>query len=105
MKALQSLIQTPGFNRKALTYTAPNVLLGGATILYHEVEVGHYRSLSPPVFRLIRLGGAGEGAGRGVVLLHRVAEAGGGGDRRGRPIWPNLMETHHSFCRDVSALL
>lgn len=31
MKTLQSLIQTPGFHRKALTYTAANVLLGGVT--------------------------------------------------------------------------
>lgn len=41
MKTLQSLIQTPGFNRKALTHTAANVSLGGVTILDHEVEVGH----------------------------------------------------------------
>lgn len=58
MKTLKSMClhKDTGFSQEDLTFTAANVLLGGVTILHHEVEVGHSRSLPPLVFRLTGLG-------------------------------------------------
>ena len=52
---------------------------GGVMILHHEVEVGHYRSLPPPVFRLIRLGVGEEQEEGWSCCPWRGGEAGGAG--------------------------